>query len=357
MRKFFQTAWWLIKWGVIALICLEILSFVIVTASIYLLYGQIREGEGVDYDPYAIYINHQSNRRTLYNPNPPDKSRHKIIWMFGGSTTRGATDHDERTIPSYLSHYLNRVEPYLPAVVINFGVDGFNSLLETKYLQKELIENPVPPDVIIFYDAANDAAYFCQHRTPYGHHGYRRLRALIESYHRSLWGLLKPLNAAVMASFTKELYDKFRHGMVTIDSKSPLLKKFAELNTRRYDYVNKVAKAWGARFYLVFQPVWYVETCEIPPSLREKEKKVLLLEKFSALRLNHEVTIQALTDRLRGKPYFVDFQNVLCGRQEMVYQSDGIHLQDAGRQMVARKLAGLLKKDFLPQRQLSLQPQ
>lgn len=350
-----KKAWWLIKWGFIALIGLEILSFVIVTTSIYLVYGQFREGEGVDYDPYAIYINQQTNRPTTYNPTPPNKSRHKIIWMFGGSTTRGATDHDERTIPSYLSHYLNRVEPYLPAVVINFGVDGFNSLLETKYLQKELIENPVPPDIIIFYDGANDAAYFCQHRTPYGHHGYRRLRALIESYHRSFFGLLKPLNAAVMASFTKELYDKFRQGMVAIDPESPLLKKLVELNNQRYDYVNKMAKSWGARFYLVFQPAWYVETCEVPQSLQEKEKKVLLLEKFSALRLNNEVTLRALTARLQGKPYFADFQNVLCSRKEMVYQSDGIHLWDVGRQMVARKLAGLLKKDFLPQRQISLQ--
>ena len=356
MKGLLKKVWWLIKWGIIALIGLEVLSFVIVTASIYWVYGQFREGEGVDYDPYAIYINHQSNRPTAYNPHPPDKSRHKIIWVFGGSTIRGVTDQDERTLPSYLSYYLNRVEPYLPAVVINFGVDGYNSLLETKYLQKELIENPLPPDVIIFYDGANDAAYFCQHRTPYGHHGYRRLRALIESYHRSLWGLLKPLNAAVMASFTKELYDKFRHGMVAIDPKSPLLKKFVELNNQRYDYVNKMAKSWGARFYLVFQPVWYVETCEVMPSLREKETKVMLLEKFSALRLNNEVTLRALNARLQRKPYFVDFQNVLCSRQEMVYQSDGIHLEDVGRQMVARELAGLLKKDFLTQRQISLQP-
>jgi len=356
MRNFFQKVWWLIKWGVIALISLEILSFVIVTLSIYLIYGQIREGEGVDYDPYAIYLNQKNNRHTSYNPNPIDRKRHKIIWVFGGSTIRGVTDHDERTIPSYLSYDLNRVKPYLPAMVVNFGVDGFNSLLETKYLQKELIENPLPPDVIIFYDGANDAAYFCQHRTPYGHHGYRRLRALIESYHRSLLGLLKPLNAAIMASYTKELYDKFRHGMVAIAPESPLLKKFAALNAQRYDYVNKMAASFGAKFYVVFQPVWYVETCEIPPSLREREKKEMLLEKFSALRHNNEVTIKALTDGLQSKPYFVDFQNVLCSRQEMVYQSDGIHLQDAGRQMVARELAGLLKKDFLSKRQLSLQP-
>lgn len=94
-----------------------------------------------------------------------------------------------------------------------------------------------------------------------------------------------------MASYTKKLYDKFRHGMVAIEPESPLLEKFASAAT------------------------------------------------------------------LQGKSYFVDFQNLLCSRQEKMYQFDGIHLEDAGRQMVARALAGLLKKDFLSKRQLSLQPQ
>ena len=49
---------------------------------------------------------------------------------------------------------------------------------------------------------------------------------MIEDYHRSLFGLLKPLNAAMWSSFTHELYDKFRQGVIRIDPESPTLRQF-----------------------------------------------------------------------------------------------------------------------------------
>ena len=135
----------------------------------------------------------------------------------------GATDYDDKTIPSFLATDLNQAEPRLPAYLINFGEPSFNSLMETKYLQKALIENRPLPQVIIFYDGANDCAYFAQDRTPYAHHGYWQLRGLVESYHQSFFGLLKPLNAAVYSSFTREFYDKIEQGLVPIHADSPVL--------------------------------------------------------------------------------------------------------------------------------------
>ena len=35
---------------------------------------------------------------------------------------------------------------------------------------------------------------------------------MIEDYHRSFFGLLKPLNAAMWSSFTREIYDKMQGG-------------------------------------------------------------------------------------------------------------------------------------------------
>jgi lysophospholipase L1-like esterase len=56
------------------------------------------------------------------------------------------------------------------------------------------------------------------------------------------------------------------------------------------------------------------------------------------------VTNEALADRLKAKPYFLDFRNVLCPRTKPVYQRDGIHLQDAGREMVAHAMGAVLKE-------------
>ena len=338
MKKIFTGLCLGLKWLIAGLIMLEIASFLAISLSNYWIYGQIRDGEPVRYDPYALFL--EGVRPTFNNPDPSGKNI-RTFWLFGGSAMRGACDHDDRTIPSYLARLWNQEEPQQPAIMVNCGEDGFNSLLETKYLQKLLIEQR-PPNLIIFYDGANDSAYFAQHRTPDAHHGYERLRGMIEDYHRSFFGLLKPLNAAMWSSYTHEIYDKMRQGVIRIDPKAPVLQQFVDSCEQRYDYLNKVAACFGARFLLIWQPCWWAETEPVAAAVREKED--IILGKRSALHDNFLVSYQALMARLKAKPYFINFQNVLCARTEPVYQPDGIHLLDVGRKMVARRLEETLKE-------------
>ncbi len=347
MRRWFHWLILFLKWLIAAAILVEVLAFLIVTLSIYWIYGQLREGEAARYDPYALYLNINGPRPTANNPLRVDPKTQKIIWMFGGSTTRGVTDFDELTIPSHLARIFNQEEPRLPAQVANFGVDGFNGLMETKYLQKMLIESPYAPNVIIFYDGANDCAYFAQHRTPEAHHGYDRLKGLVESYHHSFFGLFKSLNSALYGSFVKELYDKMRQGVMPIEADSPDLKEYVDQAVKRYDYVAKVAGCFGARFYLFWQPAWWVESRPPRPSVREREEQEIILTRHLALRHNFMVVYQALYDRLRDKPYFVDFRDVLEARTEPMYQADGIHLTDGGRELVAKNMGQVIKTGLL----------
>lgn len=257
---------------------------------------------------------------------------------------RGATNHDDRTIPSFLAQIWNREEPELPAAMINHGEDGFNSLMETKYLQKLLIDKKAPA-VIVFFDGANDSAYFAQQRTPDAHQGYERVRGMIEDYHRSFFGLLKPLNAAMWSSFTREIYNKIRQGVIPIEPDSPELRQFVDSCEKRYDYLDKIAVSFGSKFLLIWQPCWWAETEPVAQQVRQVED--LILGKRSTLRHNFIVTYQAMVDRLQGKPYFINFQNILCARTEPVYQPDGIHLEDAGRKLVAQRLDQVLKERIL----------
>jgi lysophospholipase L1-like esterase len=340
MKRYFQWLFFLLKCLIGGIILLEICSFLAICLSNYWIYGQLRDGELVCYDPYALFL--EGVRPTFHNP-PPGKEA-LTIWFFGGSSMRGATNHDDRTIPSFLAQIWNRKEPQLPAAMINHGEDGFNSLMETKYLQKLLIGEKAP-DVIVFFDGANDSAYFAQHRTPDAHQGYERVRGMIEDYHRSFFGLLKPLNAAMWSSFTREIYDKMRQGIIPIAPDSPELRKFVDSCEKRYDYVEKIAASFGSKFLLIWQPCWWAETEPVAQQVRQSED--LILGKRSTLRHNFIVTYQALVGRLQGKPYFVNFQNILCSRTEPVYQPDGIHLQDAGRKLVAQHLDQTLKERFL----------
>jgi hypothetical protein len=344
MKRFIHLWFTGLKWLIITLLVVELFSFLIIMGSNYLIYGQVRDCDPVTYDPYTLFVSEGCPRPTANNPPAPDRQKYRLIWLFGGSTMKGATGDDAKTIPSFLARDLNHLEPNLPAYLINFGEPSFNSLMETKYLEKAMIEQPTLPDLIVFYDGANDCTYFAQNRTPYAHLGYRRLKGLIESYHHSYFGFLKPFHAAMYASFTNELYDKIRQGVIPLKADDPQLLKFVDSAEKRYDYINKVAQGFGAKFLLFWQPFWWVETDQVSPAVNQKEE--VSLPKHMAVRHNFEVTYQALANRLKDKPYFIDFRNVLCGRTQPAYQDDGIHLQDSGRAMVAAQMARYLKTNL-----------
>jgi hypothetical protein len=340
LKRIFRGLLVSLKWLIFSLIMVEVACFLAISLSNYWIYGQLRDGERVNYDPYALFL--EGVRPTLNNP--PKGKQALTIWFFGGSTMRGATNFNDRTIPSVLAGIWNREEPQEQAFMVNHGEDGFNSLMETKYLQKELIDNPAP-DLIVFYDGANDSAYFAQQRTPNAHQGYDRVRGLIEDYHRSLFGLLKPLNAAMWSSFTFEFYDKLREGVIRINPQDPMLRQFVDSCEKRYDYVNKVAAGFGAKFLLIWQPCSWAETKPVSAQVRARED--LIMSKKSALRDNFIVTYRALMDRLRHKPYFVNCQNILCSRTEPAYQPDGIHVRDGARKIVAQNFNRILKERLL----------
>ena len=65
----------------------EIASFLAISISNYWIYGQLRDGEPVHYDPYALFL--EGVRPTYNNPAPGKSCR--PVWLFGGSTMRGAS--------------------------------------------------------------------------------------------------------------------------------------------------------------------------------------------------------------------------------------------------------------------------
>lgn len=151
--------------------------------------------------PFTCY-RMASGRQGITHPKPRPVS--PPLWIFGGSPTRGISADHGHTMPSFPARVLDQETPTLPARVFNLDNDGYNSLLETKYLQEMLIESPLSPRLIVFYDGANDAAYFARYLTLQAHHGYRQVRGLIESYHSSWFGIFKAFNAAWYTSSTRE---------------------------------------------------------------------------------------------------------------------------------------------------------
>lgn len=334
-----------LKWVVLGLIGLEVMSFIVISVTNVVLWGHAREGSRAVYDPYTLFLQAHGIRDTAYGATSPDGKKDVLIWCFGGSTMRGHTLDDARTIPSQMVKHLNESSKGLRFRAVNFGMNSFNSLLETKFLQKLFIERPDHPDIILFYDGANDATYFAEEKNVYGHYGYRKARAIIESYYWSPFGLLKPLNAALYTSFTYELYSKVSEMLVPAQSNSDELSKLVIETEKRYDYVNKVARCFGAQFILFWQPMVWIEKCDVPQSVKDSEKGFFVnSQRMDTLRKNFGTPYLALFNELKSRPYFVDFRNVLCKRTAAAYQADGVHLRDYGREIVGEQMARVIQE-------------
>lgn len=342
-KRLYKTIKWAasaVSYVILLILLIETGSFLVITISNLLLYGHPREGSRAVYDPYTIFQMESGRRPTTNGSAGGDRERDRVIWLFGGSTLRGDTEDDSRTIPSLLAAYLNRNGRPYHFTAVNFGVNSFNSLLEVQYLEKALIESDdAGPDLVIFYDGANDAKYLAEHRTPSGHYGYRRIQALIESYHRSRIGLFKPIYAAWYASFTRELIDKFHQVAVPMETGSLLPVQAAEQAARRYDHVFRTIRCQGSDFLVFWQPTLWTETCRPSDGILEIESGYPVHDKrLKAMKQNFQVVYQAYFERLEGEPWFVRLDDGLCSRTSPAYQEDGVHLTDEGRRMAAEAM-------------------
>jgi hypothetical protein len=333
---------WL-KWIVLFLVLVEIGCFLLITVTNLMLFGSIWKGSVVRYDPYAEFLNLKGIQPTAHNARDWERAKH--IWMLGGSTTRCEKVPYDQSITSFLAQRLNEGGQKQTVVVTNYGENTFNTVLEMKYLQKLMMYSTWPPDLIIFYDGVNDCIFFNEYHKVHAHYGYRRLQGPIESYRHSHFGLLRPLTAALFASFTLETIDRARQAMVPMEPDDPGLLELGRSIKRRYAHAQKMAAAYGAKFLVFWQPVLWMETGKVDPGVRRQEKTLAIMNsRFLKFKKNFTVIYQTLETDLKNEPYFINFQNILCSRRERVYDPDGVHLNGIGNHMVAEAMAEKLKE-------------
>ena len=107
-----------------------------------------------------MFRNQQGVRPTWNNSSSAAPDKNRVLWLLGGSTMRASTPADDKTIPSFLAKELNSGGGALHFTVFNFGEHSFNSLLEARHPDKSCLpRDPDRPDLIVFYDGANDSKY------------------------------------------------------------------------------------------------------------------------------------------------------------------------------------------------------
>ncbi len=330
-----------------AAILVELASLFVLSLSNLALTGKMRDRVApYRYSPYCVY-HHQRGPRPTTVPQRRT-SGERVVWMFGGSTMRGEPRDDSLTIPSLASSLLNDRGSGPGVALRNFGENAFNAILEAGYHAELMITGSERPDLVLFYDGANDVTFFCMQRRSDAHYAYDRMGAVIESNPPGLFQILKPLKAAWLASLSRELLSKLSYVSSELRDDDPELAAFVAESERRYDYLQAVTQAHGSVFVLVWQPFLWVQTECAPGDARTW---ATVQRPFSAtIRNNSRKVNRALVERLKGKPYFVNLQDVLARAPSSVplYAADGVHVTDAGRRIVAERIAAVLASRLPP---------
>lgn len=81
MRKVLNTLISLLKLIIISLLMLELTCFLVISVSNYMIYGEIREGGRVYYDPPTLFLDAEGVRPTANHPNPTDPKPLTTIWV------------------------------------------------------------------------------------------------------------------------------------------------------------------------------------------------------------------------------------------------------------------------------------
>ena len=108
---------------------------------------------GLTFPDYSgRYVHVKNGVRSSYEPRPAGKDPTNVFF-FGGSTMFGTYQRDQHTIPS---EFARLAEADRRAVrVVNYGVIGYGIWQEVELLEERLTKGDIP-DVVIFYDGANE---------------------------------------------------------------------------------------------------------------------------------------------------------------------------------------------------------
>ena len=134
MKKTLRILFTSLKWLIALVIMVEVASFLAVSISNYWIYGQLRDGDPVHYDPYALFL--EGDAAHVTNNPAPGKSVQHLLAIRRLHHARGLPTMMTAPFPAIWPRSgTGRSRASRPPWSIA-GEDGFNSIMETKYLQK-----------------------------------------------------------------------------------------------------------------------------------------------------------------------------------------------------------------------------
>jgi len=259
-------------------------------------------------------------RRTLNQ----DKTPSRRVYFFGGSTMWGfgAID-DGTTIPSQFAA--------LTALhAENFADIGWTAHQGLIYLI-QVLQDGNRPDVVIFFDGANDVAAKCRiEHSPTSHGSESEFRSLL-SGSSSPSSFTSHFKAVVRLAerVNREIFKAVRGSAYDCDTDAAKADAVATNLVRDWQMAKQLVELYGGEFVGILQPVAYFSQAP-GGSLNLRDD----------LGLQFKTVYPLVRRKILGAPAFHDFGSIF-DIDENVY-IDFCHVNARGNQYVAREIANLV---------------
>lgn len=288
---------------------------------------------GIVYTPFvgwslrdysSRYVNVRNRVRASYQPQLPAGTDPVDVWFFGGSTMFGYDlQRDEHTIASEVARLAEAAG--IPVRVRNYGTAGYVNYQEAA-LFSLLIGAGERPDVVVFYDGANDTSSALQSRfgdlNNLGEPGDLEARTLREALASA--GPLPGLTAGRPSP----LVDRPPPGPPTATA---LADDVVAVYRQGRDQIDSTAARVGVPVVHFWQPTLFTRA-EMDPGERSRLDELIPDPDAVAglRRLEQEV-------RARLDPDIVDLAAAIDGVDGPVF-TDTVHVNETGAAAVARAM-------------------
>jgi lysophospholipase L1-like esterase len=213
----------------------------------------------------------------------------------------------------------------------NYGESGWTAH-QSLTLLIQLYQEGHRPDVVVFYDGANDVAHKCRRElTPASHAREHQIRAAVSmTKPQHVYGLqhmLQPLMG--LAAQIQRGLPRREAALLDCHENRQKAQQIADNLLQDWDVARRLAESYGARFIGILQPLAYYS---------DTKKNHIRLADIQ--RRQYESVYPLIRAKMAGQPGLYDFTGVL-DRQEYIY-IDFCHLSPNGNRHVARKLVDVL---------------
>ncbi len=243
----------------------------------------------------------------------PEGAKNKTVHFFGGSTMWGEGSDDEHTIPALFAAKNPNFEIY------NHGQLAYNSRQELDALIS-LYATGMKPDVVVFYDGVNDAAFLCPkeikklpaHRLVpmYRDKLYVGKSAIVKEIARKLF--IENILAVIRRATYKPTPENTPYDCISNPAKA---EQIAEMMMKNWEMANEIVTNRGGRFVAVLQPAAFVgkpktDYLKLDEDLGKNFQAIYTLIKKKIAERNHPWIVD-LSDRFdRDEHIYIDFCHV-----------------------------------------------